>query len=164
MGNYCIGYYYLKNKDNNKFNELSLKGKSVWGKVLSIYDGDTLTIGIRVWGQNFSCKIRMLGYDSPEMKPRLNIKNRDEEIRKAHEAKDFLDNLIGDDRMVWVEFKEFDKYGRALGNLYNSDPNGCTGNQISFNQQMINAGHGYPYEGGTKKKQEIVGEDNNTRL
>ena len=121
MGN-CVEYYRIKKSKNNKFNELSLKGKSVWEKVLSIYDGDTLTIGIYVWTKYFKCKIRMLGYDSPEIKPRLNIKNREEEIKKAHEAKDYLDNLIGDDRMVWVEFKEFDKYGRALANIYKSNP------------------------------------------
>ena len=135
----------------NDFHELSLENMSMFGKVLSIYDGDTLTIGIYVWNQFLKTKIRMYGYDSPEMKPKLNIPNRDSEIQKAHAAKDYLQNLIGKDNIVWIQFMKFDKYGRALANLYQI---GSGKKQLtkSINDIMIENGHGYKYYGGTKKK------------
>ena len=144
---------YKKVQRYNRFDDLSLEGKEMYGKVLSIYDGDTLTIGINVWGQYLKTKIRMYGYDSPEMKPKLDVKNREDEIKKAHEAKDYLKDLIGDTNMVWIKFMKFDKYGRALANLYKTKTGCCMSKDLekSINAIMIENGHGYAYFGGTKK-------------
>ena len=68
MGN-CIAGNSIQKKDDKIFQKFTLKGIKTYCKVLSIYDGDTITIGCKVWGKYFKLKIRMFGYDSPEMKP-----------------------------------------------------------------------------------------------
>ena len=73
----------IKRTSQNKFNSLTLNNLKTYCKVLSIYDGDTLTIGYRYLNKNFKSKIRMLGYDSPEMKPPKNDPDRDKEKAKA---------------------------------------------------------------------------------
>ena len=95
----------------------------------------------------------MYGYDSPEMKPKLDLENREEEIRKAHEAKNYLISLIGEKKIVWIKFMKFDKYGRALANLYKINTGCCISKDLnkSINDIMIEEGHGYAYFGGTKK-------------
>ena len=35
-----------------------------------------------------------MGYDSPEIKPRLDVPNRELIIKKANEAKNYLENLV----------------------------------------------------------------------
>lgn len=164
MGNICkcrnkCKEYIQNNKLKTATNELTLfsfEGIKCNAKIVDVYDGDTFKAVIFYDNKMIKINCRSLGYDSPEMKPRLNIKNREVEIKKAHEAKDYLDNLIGNDRMVWVEFKEFDKYGRALANIYKSNPKYSLTNLESFNEQMIKKGHGYRYYGGTKEKKDTI--------
>ena len=115
-----------------------------------MYDGDTITIGCKVWGKYFKLKVRMFGYDSPEMKP-LKIKpNRELEIKQAKLAKKFLQEQCKNKRLL-IDFLEFDKYGRALGNLYVVERDLCGKRLISINNLMIDSNHGYAYYGGTKK-------------
>ena len=150
MGSIYSRYIISKIKID-KYQDFTLKGTNTYCKVISIYDGDTLTLGYRYLGKNFKSKVRMLGYDSPEMKPPKNSPTRDEEKRKALLAKEYIDNLTKD-KILWVEFKDFDKYGRPLANLFIIDNSYCTSNKRSINELMISNGHGYRYEGGTKKK------------
>ena len=92
--------------------------------------------------------IRMRGYDTPEMRPRKDVINRDEEIAKAKAARDYLKSLImNEGQLVYVKCFEFDKYGRLLGDIFiNQD------DTESVNKMMINNGHGYAYYGGSKAK------------
>tara|TARA_B100001093_G_scaffold331828_1_gene316850 strand:+ start:298 stop:756 length:459 start_codon:yes stop_codon:yes gene_type:complete len=149
MGN-CINKYSIQNLDDEKFKKFSLNGITTKCKVLSIYDGDTITIGCKIWGKYFKIKVRMYGYDSPEMKPPKNKPGREKEIKKAKEAKQFLQDNIDKKRLI-IEFLEFDKYGRALGNLYIIERRFCQKRLISINKLMIDNNHGYEYFGGTKK-------------
>jgi len=124
-------------------------------KVLSIYDGDTCILAIEWRGTIGKIKVRMNGYDSPEIKPSIKLSNRDEIKKKAIEARDFLQSLINkeENQIIWMKFNGFDKYGRVLATLYSSNEN--ENNSIksikSINQQMIDNGHGYVYSGGTKQ-------------
>lgn len=137
--------------DNSKFNKFSLNGITTKCKILSIYDGDTITIGCKVWHNYFKIKVRMYGYDSPEMKPPRNKPGRDLEIEKAKKAKKFL-NEITKNKNLKIEFLDFDKYGRALGNLYIIQKINCVKSKdVLVNKIMIDNNHGYPYFGGTKK-------------
>ena len=87
--------------------------------------------------------VDVIGYDSPEMKPRLNNENREDIIVKAKLAKKRLQELTK--KCIRIECLQFDKYGRLLGNLYTYRQN------EHINQIMIDEGHGYIYDGGTKK-------------
>ena len=86
MGNF-FNKKNFKGINEESFKTFSLEGLNTYCCILSIYDGDTCTIGFKWKGELFKTKIRMLGYDSPEMKPRLNVENREQEIQAAHRAK-----------------------------------------------------------------------------
>lgn len=122
----------------------SLKGNVYPCRIVSVYDGDTCTALFKMENQFVKFKVRMLGYDSPEMKPRLNLLNRDQIKREAEEAKQALISKTKD-RHVKIECGDWDKYGRLLGTLYTNETN------ININEWMINGGYGYPYDGGKKR-------------
>jgi endonuclease YncB( thermonuclease family) len=152
MGN-CIYKIYDKplRKASNKFPLFSLKGNLFNCKIVDVYDGDTCTAIIRTNHGLQKHKIRMLGYDSPEMKPLKIAKNRDKEILAAKEAKEKLISKISNNKdlslntkMIKIECYDWDKYGRLLGVLKVKN--------LNVNQWMIDNNYGYPYDGGTKKK------------
>ena len=145
LGCAFVKYNYDMNKLNNINSDdisiFSLNGYSTQAKVVDVYDGDTCTIIFKWEGKYRKFKCRCYGYDSPEMKPRLDIENRDEIKENAVKAKKRLVELTMN--IVRVECMNFDKYGRLLVKLYKS-------NNILINDIMINEGHGYVYHGGTK--------------
>jgi endonuclease YncB( thermonuclease family) len=134
----------------------SLEGTFVPCKILKIYDGDTLWLAIYIHNQLYKYKCRMLGYDSPEMKPPLKQANREDEIKAAKASKEYLENLLKE-RYIKVEFFGYCKYGRPLINLYiYTETVDCFGRkryseQKCVNEIMISKGYGYPYDGGKKK-------------
>ena len=142
MGNLidcCLKY------QTNDLELYSLKG-NFRAKVVDVYDGDTITIVIFNKFGFEKHKLRMYGYDSPEMKPKLNIENRENIILKAKQAKEFLSNLILN-KIVDFESMGFDKYGRLLGKIFIA--NKCSRQDV--NQLMLDNEFGYAYFGGTKK-------------
>lgn len=156
MGNFTsINKYRLNSAEFSELPKFSLNGMRKKCKILKIYDGDTLWLASTLFNDKlYRFNIRMLGYDSPEMKPLLNNPNRDSEIIAAKSAKKFLEELILN-KIVNVRFYDFDKYGRPLCEIYtNSTDKKClfSGREkICVNTLMIEKGHGYPYDGGTKK-------------
>jgi len=49
----------------------SLKGYEGYAKITSVYDGDTFNAVIKLHGRVIKFKFRTLGYDAPEVVPRL---------------------------------------------------------------------------------------------
>ena len=142
----------LDNLTFDKTPTFTLEGKKTKVKILKIYDGDTLWLGINLHGRFYKFKVRMMGYDSPEIKPRLDNPNRELVIQKAKEAKTYLESLVNN-RTVDAEFFKFDKYGRPLCNLYIKDTTSilpCK-NKVCVNTLMVRNNHGYTYMGGKKK-------------
>ena len=87
----------------------------------------------------------MLGYDSPEMKPLKSIENRNEIIEKAKNERNFFISLLKEkDFIVDITMGKLDKYGRILTTMTNK--------KGKINELMIQNGHGFPYDGGTKLK------------
>ena len=147
--------------DKKKFNLENIIGNFY---VESVYDGDTITIIIPVKSHIYnmisqdhiddksdnnksnivyfnSIKIRLLGIDTPEIKPSKDLPNRDEHIIKAKEAKEFLSsNILG--KVIRVELLYNDKYGRPLAKIYNDN--------ICLNDLMVEKGYAKNYNGGTK--------------
>ena len=113
-------------------------------KIVDVYDGDTFTGCFYYNHKLYKYKFRCIGYDSPEMKPLKTNIHREKEKQAARLAKNRFIELIGNN-VSTVKMGKFDKYGRILATVYNSD-------NISINQIMISEGHGYPYSGGTKCK------------
>lgn len=133
---------FLLNRSKNKNVPFwSLKGKKLKCKPVHIYDGDTIHVVIILKNKPTKWKVRMLGYDSPEMKPLKTKENREKEIELAKQSRDTLSDWILN-KIVDIEFGEFDKYGRPLGTIYIKN--------INMNQWMIDNGYGIPYDGKQK--------------
>jgi len=148
----------LMNSSINSFPVFSLKGYITFAKVLENYDGDTADIFINYNGTFMRLKARFYGYDSPEMKPSMNIPNRDEIKKKAIEAKRRLWELCSGlpkldekihKKLIKVVCDDFDKYGRILITAFEKKED--EGFELSINKKMINEGHGYAYYGGHKE-------------
>lgn len=146
MGN-CISDHYLS-KTTNDIPLYSMKEQVYRAKIVDVYDGDTCTVVIKQYNKYMKYKIRMLGYDSPEMKPSLQKENREAEIESAKIAKQALKDQI-DNQIVILHCDKFDKYGRLLGTIYTTGSY-CK-HSLNINQWMIDNGYGYEYYGGTKK-------------
>lgn len=139
------GILCLTNEQIEKMPRFSYEGQTFYVKVCEIYDGDTCSIVI-VDGACYNYKkirVRCNGYDSPEIKPLLSVKDRDLEIENAKKAKIYLTSLV-ENKILKARCGKFDKYGRLLVDFY--DP----WNNMHINKNMIENGHGIPYFGGTK--------------
>jgi micrococcal nuclease len=101
--------------------------------VLSVYDGDTMTvvadIGFRVQMQ---LQLRLLGIDAPEMG-----------TAGGKPARDHLRSLCTPPLIIHTYKDPGDKYGRWLAEIFN-------GEGRSVNAAMVTDGHAVPYDGGKK--------------
>ena len=136
----------LKNS-TKKTPKFSLEGQTKLCKVVDVYDGDTCRVVFNHNGKINKWNVRMLGYDSPEMKPSKSNPNRNEIKIRAKKSKEYLKSLIANtnNQLVYLKCGKFDKYGRLLGEIY-IDLN----DKQSANDLMIINGYGYKYDGGTK--------------
>ena len=117
-------------------------------KLDRVVDGDTIDalidVGFDIWIKK---RIRYSGIDTWESR------TRDlEEKAKGLEAKARNKELLMEvsSKPGYFRLKSFGvgKYGRVLGEIYIQDSNK---NTICINNQLINEGHAYIYEGGKKK-------------
>ena len=85
------------------------------GKVVSIYDGDTMKISIEDNNSKKIVKIRFLGIDTPELKFFNSTQGK-----LAYEARDYLRNLIPIGTIVDIKTgqKEVDRNTRILGEVF----------------------------------------------
>jgi endonuclease YncB( thermonuclease family) len=91
-------------------------------RIIDIYDGDTFSCVfwdyyMNRWNRK---RCRVVGIDTPEMRTRKNIPNRDEEKEKAQEAKDILYSWANKPDRIYIARTEpkRDKYGRLLVDVY----------------------------------------------
>lgn len=113
------------------------------GKVVRVYDGDTITIATRIdfdgrkSAKLYRFNVRLRGIDTPE----INTKNPTERLL-AIEARDALHGIIMG-QIVTLEGTSYDKYGRLL-----ADVKTLTG--INAGKWMIEKGYAVNYDGGKK--------------
>lgn len=157
----------LRNAELTTYPLFSLKGLVTYAKLLSNYDGDTGDILLMFGDIPMHLKARFIGYDTCEMKPSINDPKRDEKKKRAKLAKQRLWNLctnLENDEdckkphktLIKIKCDEYDKYGRLLIIAFPEDyvVEGKDDKVLfeeSINNKMIQEGHGYSYEGGTKK-------------
>ena len=113
-------------------------------EVLSVYDGDTVTLMIDQGMKHFArVKVRMVGINTPE------IRTRDlEEKKRGYEAKEYLKSR-NECKTVIVHTQKKGKFGRWLGVLWSYDPNVDELGE-SLNDEMIRMGHAVAYNGGKR--------------
>ena len=111
-------------------------GQTFTAKVVKVYDGDTITVAVLMHGKYWRFGVRMLGYDSPEMKSSDPV-----EKKWAKAAQKHLSDAIMN-RMINMTCDKFDKYGRILATVE------CGG--ININQMMMDTNMCRKYDGGKK--------------
>lgn len=107
-------------------------GETLVGKVIKVYDGDTITI--LVDGEKE--KIRFYGIDSPEIKQSYGI-----------ESRDFIRSKIMD-KEVKVDVVNTDRYGRKIGKIYYN-------NDRYLNLESVKGGHSWWYEYYARNEEDL---------
>lgn len=96
--------------------DFSYAGLTFTAKVVDCYDGDTIRVVFFDRGARRQWKVRMLGYNSPEIKPPLSTPDRAAVVESAVRARDVLNEKIYGG-IITLECHAFDKYGRILGRV-----------------------------------------------
>ena len=112
-----------------------------YGKVVKIYDGDTITIAAKLpntEGPIYRFSVRLNGIDTPEVKGK-SVAERD----LAKQAKGALQELLYG-KIVELRNVANEKYGRILADVYVGD--------IHVNQWMITENFAVSYDGGKKQR------------
>lgn len=114
--------------------------------VLSVYDGDTVTLMIDMGMKHFTrVKVRLSGIDTPEIRTR-----DDAEKARGLAARDYLSERIKGKEVIVHTVKK-GKFGRWLGRIWlpnDEDSIGSLGESI--NEELIRVGHADPYHGGAR--------------
>ena len=135
MGNCLIRKEFLElNKCSVQNTEKFLfNGKSMFAKVIDVYDGDTITVAFKFKKIFWQHNCRIYGLDCAEIRTK-NI----EEKKIGLEAKTFLSDLILG-KIVWIEVnKNKDKFGRLL-TLELKKKSLITGMKRKFKLKKINS-------------------------
>ena len=116
---------------------------------MKVLDGDTIDVLIDLGFDLFKKeRVRIAGVDTPEKRTR-NLEEKELGIDATNWLKEKLDGAIdgNDELSIRTELVGgVGKYGRLLGWLYIGD------GDVSLNEQMIDEGYAWEYDGGTKQK------------
>ena len=114
-----------------------------------VLDGDTIDVTIDLGFDLFKKeRVRIAGVDTPEKRTR-DLEEKELGIDATNWLKKHLEEAISgeEDLVIRTELVGgVGKYGRLLGWLYIGDAD------LSLNEQMIDEGYAWPYDGGTKQK------------
>jgi endonuclease YncB( thermonuclease family) len=142
----------------------SLAGLSTHARVVSIYDGDSMTCIIPVFGQFCKFSIRLYGIDTCEIRSK-----RPENKELAIKARNRLIDLVTQDAapssletkkeidafldanvyLVHLHCRQSDKYGRILAEVHKD-----SSEKFSFSDILIQERLAYEYKGDTKLTEE----------
>lgn len=145
--------------------EFSMNNIKTPARVVSVYDGDTLTVVLPVLSSFFKFNVRMLGIDTCEIKSKA-PKNKElayrarnrlfhlitgriiDESWKRKQVDEFLEANV---YLVNMHCLEFDKYGRLLAFVYPTSP---ADPAMSFSDTLLRERLAYAYQGDTKLTEE----------
>ena len=118
-------------------------------KIDKVLDGDTIDVTIDLGFDLYKKeRVRIAGVDTPEKRTR-NLEEKELGIHATNWLKEKLEGAISgdDDLVIRTELVGgVGKYGRLLGWCYIGD------GAVSLNEQMIEEGYAWAYDGGTKQK------------
>lgn len=142
--------------------DFSLKNTSTTARVLDVYDGDTITLAMPLFGTVFKVHVRLNGIDTPEIKSqsfllhKTAVRSRNRvlqmvglngitDVDKEYTRQEVRDMLNTTVCLVTINAGDFDKYGRLLGDVI------VQGRLVS--SVLKGEGYAYVYEGKTKKSE-----------
>ena len=138
--------FELLSKTKSNTSLFSLNGKTFTAKVVYIYDGDTIHVVFKVFGEYHRWNCRISGVDTPEMR----TKNENEK-KMGYHVRDVLREKF-QDKIVQVKCGEFDKYGRLLLDVVLPDDMLVDGqSEKMLSEWLIANQYAYSYDGGTKQ-------------
>ena len=118
-------------------------------KLVRVVDRDTvdalIDVGFDIW---FKKRIRFKGLDTWESRTR-NLEEKALGLKAKARTKELLESVSSKSGYFRLKSYGLGKYGRVLGELFIMDKEG---KQWNINKTLINEGHAYVYEGGTKKR------------
>jgi endonuclease YncB( thermonuclease family) len=118
-------------------------------KINRVVDGDTIDVTIDLGFDLYKKeRVRVAGVDTPEKRTR-DLEEKALGLDATAWLKEKLESAVkgDDDLIIRTELKGgVGKYGRLLGWLYIGDAT------VSLNENMIDEGYAWSYDGGTKKK------------
>ena len=129
--------YYLQNVEYA--DTIPYIPELTYGKVVKVYDGDTITIASQLHGSStmYRFSIRLAGIDTPEIKSH----NPLEKERAIYVRNQIHDLLFG--KIIRLTNISMEKYGRVLADIYLDD--------LHINDYIIQHKYGYKYDGGQKQ-------------
>ena len=117
-------------------------------KLVRVVDGDTvdalIDVGFDIW---FKKRIRFKGIDTWESRTR-NLEEKALGLKAKARTKELLEKISRKSGYFRIKSYGMGKYGRVLADVYIQD---ADGNHIWVNKTLIDEGHAYVYDGGTKK-------------
>lgn len=129
----------LEDCTNSNTEMFNFKGKSIRSKCVKVYGGGTISVAFMIFGEYYRFRIRMVGYDSPCMRPIIHdpIKKK-EHMEWATLSRNFLKRLILN-KIVTLKCGDYDMHGRILATVDLDGDN--------VNDMMIAGGYCRPYTG-----------------
>ena len=120
--------------------------------VHKVVDGDTIDADIDLgFDISLTKRIRLAGVDTPESRT-TDVKEK----ALGLEVKEWLKKKLEGQKDIVVKTElpdSTEKYGRILGHLFVGDGEvSAVNKKKSINEQMIDEGYAWEYDGGTKKK------------
>lgn len=138
----CVNAFWCtKTDDTSWHNTVPFVPPVTSGKVIKVYDGDTMTIAAKLPMANspvYRFPVRLTGIDSPEIKGKSEA-----EVALAKQSRDALCELING-KIVKLVNVSTEKYGRLLADVYIDG--------IHVNKWMLDNKYAIPYDGGTKSR------------
>jgi endonuclease YncB( thermonuclease family) len=150
-----------RTKDNTK--KFTLQGINTYGKIIDIYDGDSIKCIIPLFNDYFIFDIRLNGIDTCEIhstndilrkkalearKKVLDILDPDNNVDKNASKKEIQEYLSKSNVIAWVKCYDFDKYGRIMADMYKHKESKSI-SDILLEQKLA-----YQYQGNTKLTEE----------
>ena len=146
----------------------SLQGVNTYGRLVDIYDGDTVKIILPVMDKFLKFDVRLNGIDTCEIKS-PNIENKNNALKarnricniiqekwgnyensKLETQKDIKEYLKNITCIVFVKCYRFDKYGRLLADVYFNYDISTIFKDKSISEILLNEKLAYVYDGGRK--------------
>ena len=146
---------------------LSINGLKCYGRLIDVYDGDTVKVILPTFNSYYKFTIRLNGIDTCEIKSKdkilqeNGIKARDRVLElltnnKKNTKKDIKNLLESEVFLVWVECFDNDKYGRILANIYKDENEKKSISEILLEEKLA-----YSYEGKKKLSNDDIKEELN---
>lgn len=136
---------YRATKRSDPDTKRTFEGKTLYAKIISVYDGDTVTVSTRLQRcEEFKMySVRLAGIDTPEV--------RGVQRSAGLVVRDALWKELPIGSMVIIDFDKEEKYGRLMGTVWTLGGGWLRRRKrMNINKWLVQNGYALEYDGGTK--------------